>query len=397
MRRLDLRFGYGRSDDTRLLDSFVFFRARWGAGTDAGGADSGADDGSGGTSAQGGAGKGGGAGALVGWHRLGGCGGPTGGSAGNRGGAGAESGHGGVGAESTGGAGGEGGEGGANSTGGTGGQGGRGGTGGEGGRGGTSGASGMSGAGGASGKSGAGGASGMGGASGKSGAGGASGMGGASGKSGAGGASGLGGAGGKSGAGGASGLGGAGGGANPPIDVELFVESDVDDAVWINGSDERLHYSTSEPYVEVGGDAEMARAGFRFRLPIPAGSTIESAVLRLTRRAGTALPSETMRVQVFDSASVPAFADAHAHGPAAHDPRGLFATVISGFAVGSTNQTVQSPNLAVLVSHVVERADYVQGGTLGIVLSADQLTRWVMFSDRSTETGASLRIRYRRP
>jgi hypothetical protein len=204
-----------------------------------------------------------------------------------------------------------------------------------------------------------------------------------------------------SGGGGAGGSAGsaAGGSAgdSEPVTIVLLVDTDVDDALWIRDSDERLSYSNSNPYVEVGGDdEEWARTGLRFRLPIPVGSTIESATLRLTRREGDADADETMLVQVFDSANVPPFDDDHEHVPEEHVSGGLFARTVGGFAVGEDDQTVVSPDLTPLVAHVVERADYHEGGTLGFVVSADGLTHWAQFADRVTGPAgvASLSIRY---
>jgi hypothetical protein len=211
--------------------------------------------------------------------------------------------------------------------------------------------------------------------------------------------------------GGAGGMGGSTGGATrggmagsgsggmdpQPVDIRLVVEENADDAVWIGGSDERLTYSEEEPFVEVGADDEVARSAFRFVLPIPRGATIESASLRLVRRQGTALPDETMAVQVFDSATVAPFNGGHAHPPAGHDPGGLFALVISGFAVGEDDETIDSPDLASLVSHVIERSDYDEGGALGFVLSADDMAGWAMFSDSASGEGASLAVRYLPP
>lgn len=187
-----------------------------------------------------------------------------------------------------------------------------------------------------------------------------------------------------------------GGGRREPVDVTIGVEDDEDDALWVDDSDERLIYSEANPYLEVGGDAEMARAGLRFRLPIPVGSTIESATLALTRQRGDASADETMNVQVFDSASVPPFDDDHEHGPEEHDPGGLFAQTVSGFAVGSDDDTVTSPELAALVAHVVERSDYEEGGVLGFVLSAGELGGWVQYADRAGGGGgvAELSVRY---
>ena len=187
------------------------------------------------------------------------------------------------------------------------------------------------------------------------------------------------------------------GGQGSPVSVELAIENDADDALWLYDTDERLYYSAEEPFVEVGGDDQGARAGFRFRLPLPRGSTVESAILRLERRLGDASPNETMRVQVFDSATVPPFDGGHAHEPEAHAPGGLFALAIGGFSVGSGEGVTDSPNLAALVQHVVDRSDYAVGGAIGFVVSADELSHWAMFADRHSEAGTVLRIRYRAP
>jgi hypothetical protein len=190
---------------------------------------------------------------------------------------------------------------------------------------------------------------------------------------------------------------GGGGAEGEPIRVDLSLSDDTDDAVWISSTDERLVYRDDEPFLEVGADFEMARAGFRFSLPLPSGAVVESARLYVMRITGEASASETMLVQVFDSASVPPFDDDHEHRPEEHDPHGLYRIGVFGFAVGRDGETVQSPELASLVQHVVDRDDYAEGGTLGFVLSADQLDSWVQFADRSETAGAKLSILYRTP
>ena len=179
------------------------------------------------------------------------------------------------------------------------------------------------------------------------------------------------------------------------LEIDLTVQHDTDDATWINGDDERLEYSTDQPWDEVGADTERGRAGFRFEPQIPPGSVIESAVLRLRRLSGEALDTETLFVQVFESASVPPFDDNHVHPPSGHVPEGLSALLVSGFVVGANDSTIDSPDLSTLVQHVVSRPDWTGTSSLGFVLSPDNLATWVAFADASSGAAAAqLRISY---
>jgi hypothetical protein len=225
----------------------------------------------------------------------------------------------------------------------------------------------------------------------------------------AGGTSGTSGAGGSSGATASGGVGtgsvGTGGlpplpesGVPKPLDIELSISDDRDDATWIGGDDERLSYRPDQPFDEVGADSEMGRAAFRFELPIPPNSVIESAELRLNHTEGSADETETMLVQVYDSASVPPFDGDHVHAPSDHTPGGLWPVVVSGFAVGLGGSEIRSPDLTVLVQHVIDRSDWISGGSIAFVLSPDTLTTWVGFADRASGSdGARLRVTYTPP
>jgi len=183
-----------------------------------------------------------------------------------------------------------------------------------------------------------------------------------------------------------------------PIDIELSILDDGDDATWIDGNDERLSYATDQPFDEVGADAEMGRAGFRFELPIPPNSVIESAVLRLNRIDGTALETETTMVQVYDSVSVPPFDEEHVHAPSEHVPEGLWPVLVSGFEVGAGGSQVQSPDLAVLVQHVIDLPGWVSDSSIAFVLSPETLSTWVGFADSTSGAGgARLRVTYTPP
>lgn len=182
------------------------------------------------------------------------------------------------------------------------------------------------------------------------------------------------------------------------VNLTIVIMNDADDGTWISLTDERLHYGTEYVYVEVGNDAEAGRTGLRYVLPVPSGATIRAASLSLHRVIGDALATETMRAQVYESSNVPPFDDTHVHRPEAHDPGGLWATFVPGFAVGSDGDDLTSPDLGVLVQHVIDRPDWTPGGTIGFVLSADQMgSHWVDFTDSVTGYGATLNVSYTMP
>lgn len=174
-----------------------------------------------------------------------------------------------------------------------------------------------------------------------------------------------------------------------PVAIDLVIGSDTDDAEWLSGTDERLHYGPDDLTIEVGDDVDMGRVGLRFQLPIVAGSTIESAVLRLHRFAGPAQADDTMDVQVFDTADVPPFDDAHVHEPSGHAPGGLWSLVVTGYRLGQNGTTTTSPELSGLVQHVVDRPDYSPQAFIGFVLSPDHIADWAAFQDSASGSNAA--------
>jgi hypothetical protein len=180
--------------------------------------------------------------------------------------------------------------------------------------------------------------------------------------------------------------------AAAPTEINLEIENDADDATWIGGSDERLVYGDEQPFIEVGADSEFGRAGLRFELPIPPSSTIHSATLRVRRVAGTAEASETLSIQVWDSADLAPFDETHSHLPREHAPGGLWAVVVRGLLAGADGALLESPNLAELVQHVIDRSDWQEGGAIGFYLSPDTVQTWLGLADSSRGDRASLRI-----
>jgi hypothetical protein len=73
--------------------------------------------------------------------------------------------------------------------------------------------------------------------------------------------------------------------------------------------------------------------------------------------------------------------------------------VVGSIWVGENGNPVQTPELKGLVQHVVDRADWVGGASIGFVFSAQVMgVRWVDFADSSLGTGqAFLRLAYTPP
>jgi hypothetical protein len=187
---------------------------------------------------------------------------------------------------------------------------------------------------------------------------------------------------------------GQGGG---PIETVATITSDADDGVWVAGTDEQLHTGYNDDTIEVGSDFEGARTGLRFELGVPKGATIESARVELRRVESPATEEGTILIQVFDDVAVAPFDDTHAHAPAEHTLSGLWPPVIAGFAIGAPDEIVESPDLAELVQHVVNRDDWTANSTVGFVLAPDKLESWAAFQDSTSGVGARLRVTYRPP
>jgi len=197
-----------------------------------------------------------------------------------------------------------------------------------------------------------------------------------------------------------------------PSTIVLPIRSDRDDALWRVGNgglEEMLHFSAAEHgsagyTIEVGVDGEQCRAGLRFALPIVPGSRVLAASLRLQRvgPASNADPGATLRVHVYDSASVGAFDYAHVHqDPAEHASEGLWAGAsVGAFHVGESDAFTESEDLSELVQHVVDRPDWMKDGYVGFVLTPDRIegTQYAQFRDSFGGTnGPSLTITFQAP
>jgi hypothetical protein len=178
------------------------------------------------------------------------------------------------------------------------------------------------------------------------------------------------------------------------------IAADEDDALWIDGTDERLHYSADDLTLEVGTDAEVGRTGLRFHVSVPPRAVVTSARLGLRSENTHTAASSTMKVSVYDSVDVPPFSDLHQHQPADHDPRKLAGHEVTGFAVCETGEVCVSPNVAELVQRIVDRSDWTGTGWIGFVLAPDDFAAdsWISFEDSAAGAVApALEIDYDPP
>jgi hypothetical protein len=204
--------------------------------------------------------------------------------------------------------------------------------------------------------------------------------------------------------------GSAGADAKQPMTQTFPIAADEDDAVWYVHPDfddfrELLHFVPPEHMssgftIEVGADGAQARAGLRFRLPMAPGARVLAATLALKRMPPDEnLPTDTMRVQVFDADDVPAFAGTHYHvRPDDHAASGLWGVSVGNFAVGKAGDTITSPDLSILVQHVVDRPGWRGGAYLGFVLFPELLgDGFAPLGDSFAAQGASLSVTWREP
>jgi hypothetical protein len=196
--------------------------------------------------------------------------------------------------------------------------------------------------------------------------------------------------------------GAAGTSAPVPVTVKYDIATNEDDALWLNGDEERLQYAPGDPTIEVGTDSEMGRAGLRFQVSVPRGANIMSAAVTVFPRDGNLTGVSALSIHIYDSVSVPPFNRFHTHTPAEHDERGLVSNGVDGFLVLDDMFARTTPNLAALVQRVVDKSEWPGSGAIGFVLSpqrnAFEPGEWVAFDDYSSGSGgASLAITYVQP
>jgi hypothetical protein len=194
----------------------------------------------------------------------------------------------------------------------------------------------------------------------------------------------------------------------PVTALELSIAGDQDDGAWIMEEgvlEERTHlnpvdHNTAGNVISVSTDDGLNRLGLRFALPLERGAQIVSATLTLMRvgQEDFANATDTMLVRVFDSDSVAAFSDAHRHkSPSEHAPEGLWPQAIGGFAVGVSGSRTTSPDLSVLVQHVIDRPGWTRGAYIGFVVSPEQMApfTFAQYVDSFDAPAPKLSLRYR--
>jgi hypothetical protein len=183
--------------------------------------------------------------------------------------------------------------------------------------------------------------------------------------------------------------------------ISRTIIADENDALWLDGTDERLHYSSTDLTLEVGTDAEIGRTGLRFQISAPPRASITSAKIRLRSETTHTDFASTMTVSIYDSVDVPPFSDLHAHLPEEHDPRHLWGHLVKGFMVCETGEICASPDLAELVQRIVDKPEWTGTGWIGFVLVPGDdfaASSWISFEDSSANTEPpSLEIEYAPP
>lgn len=194
-----------------------------------------------------------------------------------------------------------------------------------------------------------------------------------------------------------------------PVMWSASISNDAYDVNWINEDGhtfEKFRYrddDDSGKHLEIGNDADPEFIGLRFPLPLAKGALIQSATLTLQRFPitfasfpGNAPATDTMKVQVFDSAQVPGFM--HIVEKKHTDRGAIWPPSVNGFALGEPGKLTSSPDLSMLVQHVIDRAEWVPGANVVFLLSGDSLKsgNYADFTDHSYDAAnaAKLQLSY---
>jgi hypothetical protein len=183
-----------------------------------------------------------------------------------------------------------------------------------------------------------------------------------------------------------------------PTTTTVGIAADTDDATWVGGGDPATVEMLSEAgstfsEVEVGNDGDHARAGFRFALPIPKNATIISAKLTLVRTEGSAVATDTMLVQVYDTSHATPFDPTHVHPPQAHNDGGVLGSFVGGWLCGAAGMPTTSPELSTLVQPIVNRADWASGDYLGFVVDPENMAfDWATYIDYASVPSSAAQL-----
>jgi len=138
----------------------------------------------------------------------------------------------------------------------------------------------------------------------------------------------------------------------------------------IQPDDERLvGGDAASNYTGYHVTAHNCWAGYQFKLYVPQGVTIDSAIISHRYQGitnGTFGTDDSLSWYAYDTSNCPVFDADHPHELTVHAP--LTATVVNFSPVLPANGYFDSPNLAPLLQEVVNRGDWVSGGYVGFIL-----------------------------
>jgi len=185
-------------------------------------------------------------------------------------------------------------------------------------------------------------------------------------------------------------------GANTVFDAETTVLSSTDDAIELLSNNEVI---VDVPYVPLMSlaDEDHIWSGLRFdELPVPQGATIVDARIDFTSIAAdlqaATEPPNNMTFYVEDTADAEPFAAGF--NTISNRSRATDTVPWHDVPEWSDNETVESPNLAPLVQHVVSKADWCGGNAIGLSVRGNG-SRLAASFDRLANDGPVLRVRYR--
>jgi len=110
-------------------------------------------------------------------------------------------------------------------------------------------------------------------------------------------------------------------------------------------------------------------AGFQFKLYIPQGATIDSAIISHRYQGvtnGTWWTDDSLSWYAYDTSDCPVFDADHPHELTGHAP--LTTAVVNFSPTLPASGYFDSPNLATLLQEVVNRGDWVPGGYVGFII-----------------------------
>lgn len=127
-----------------------------------------------------------------------------------------------------------------------------------------------------------------------------------------------------------------------------------------------------EDGINFGRDADYTMdCGLEFRLNIPQGRTIDTAIIYMTLNTNTGWTTgDTVDIGVYDVDTASIFVTGHTHSIATHQTMSEEIIPWTGISQTDLGSLVTSPNIKSLVQIPISRAGWLANNYIGIVLKA---------------------------